>query len=261
MSLSQEGCGGHVSLSGCACVCSWTYVLAWEGGRQWYITHQQALSLLHLSEAKIRPRTHTQTPTQRHECALLSYPSQSASLLCWHATGSPPNSSTRASLCYCLWGGLGQVRKRPVYDSGMMGVKCKWLWSLWQSALFVDDWVEIRGEETRSESLVINEIFLMDTQAPHKHTGKKKKRDTHSWTDTFICNTDAVFIKMPTNRLVLSSPLPRIPNQLKLVPPQKLGKLKQDVPHFRAVLSNSKLITRTPIYILCRCEGERWGTC
>lgn len=26
---------------------------------------------------------------------------------------------------------------------GMIGVECKWLWSLWWSALFVNDWVEI----------------------------------------------------------------------------------------------------------------------
>lgn len=59
-----RGTGGHVAPVWLVCVCAWTYVSEWVGGRQWCITHQQALSRLPLFGAQIRPSTHTYTPTQ-----------------------------------------------------------------------------------------------------------------------------------------------------------------------------------------------------
>lgn len=52
--------------------------------------------------------------------------------------------------------------------------------------------MEICGEETESESLVINEVSLMDMHEPQNHTGKEKnlKYTFGKWTQT-QCNTHA----------------------------------------------------------------------
>lgn len=77
----------------------------------------------------------------------------SAALLCLSAVESPPNTSTRTVLCYCLWKELEQFTKRPPdLGSGMIGVECKWLWSLWRSTLFMNDGVEMWGKATGSGS-------------------------------------------------------------------------------------------------------------
>lgn len=75
-----------------------------------------------------------------------------------------------------------------------------------------------------SESLVINEISLMDTREPQNHTGKGKWRSAHWRTDACTLKLNAArmlsYIKMHANRFALSLPLPGIHNQPKLLPPQ-----------------------------------------
>lgn len=172
-SLSLLGPWGSRRACLAACVCVWTYVSDWAGGRQLYITYQRALSL-HLSEAQIKLSTRPYTATQTHKCSPLFYPSPSGTLLCWHTVESPPNFFSRTTLCYCLWKSLEQFRKHPGWGLRMIGVECKWLWRHWQSTLFVDDWVEIWGEETGSESFMINVISLMDMHEPHSQGDAQK---------------------------------------------------------------------------------------
>lgn len=134
ISLSVGVLGVTSCLSGCECVCG--NICVWMTSS---LKHRQVLSHL-------RPN-----PAERVHKHLNSL--HSATWVCWFAVQSPPNMSTRTILCYCVWKELEQFRKQPrVCGLGTIGVECKWLWSLWQSTLFVNDWVEIWGEETGSGS-------------------------------------------------------------------------------------------------------------
>lgn len=142
ISLSVGILGGgshHVCLA--ASVCVWTCVFEC----QWFIK----------TPAGFVPSSSESgwACTQILECALLSDPPHSATWVCWFAVESPPNMSTRTILRYCVWKELEQLRKQPcACGLGTIGVECKWLWSPWQSTLFVNDWVEIWGEEMGSGS-------------------------------------------------------------------------------------------------------------
>lgn len=148
LSLSW-GTGGHVvPVWLCVSVCEHMCFSGWGADSDTLYTSRFSPVFI-----QIWPSTRTNTYCK---CALLSHPSHSATLLCWSAVESPPNMSTRTILCYGLWKELEQFRKhpppRPDCGLGMIGVECKWLWSLWQSTLFVNDWVGIWGEETGSDS-------------------------------------------------------------------------------------------------------------
>lgn len=175
ISLSVGVLGVTSCLSGCVCVCEWTYVFEREGGQT--VIHYTPAGFVP-SSSVVSPNQVEYTPTPTRKYTLLSYSSQSATLLCWHTVESPPKLCTRTILCYCLWKGLEQFRKYPSSGLGMIGVECKWLWNVWQCTLFADDWVEIGGEETGSESLVINEISLMDMREQQNHTEKETYKQT-----------------------------------------------------------------------------------
>lgn len=83
----------------------------------------------------------------------------------------------------------------------MIGVECKWLWRLWQSALFADDWVEIWGEEKGSDSC--DKWHLLNG---HWTTHERENAETHE-----ACMQSS--IKMHANRFALSLLLMGMYNQ------------------------------------------------
>lgn len=160
ISLTDGALRVTLCLSGCVCVCVWTYVSEQAVGADSDTLQTSRLCPFFICLELHSCRAHAQP----HKCTLLSYPSQSATLLCWHAVDSPPNFPLTRTLCYVsvYTKGSERFRKHPGSGLGAIGVKCKWLWRLWQSTLFVDDWVEIWDEETGLEPPVINEPNLMN---------------------------------------------------------------------------------------------------
>lgn len=238
------GAGGHV-VPVWRCVCLCVNICVWEGREQTMIHYTPAgfapsSSVVSPNEAK-----YTYTPTQTHKCTLLSCSIQSVTLLCWHAVESPPNLFTRTTLCYCQWKGLEQFRKYPTTGLGMIGMECKCLWSH-LPCLRMTEW---KYEVTWwGWSLLWLMRSSQWTWVNHRITQGRKR--------TLKLNATCMLllIKMHSNRFALSLPLPGIHNQQKLLPPP--NKWEKKVPQ-QAVLSDSILITRTCIYILWWCEGER----